>query len=108
MASGRAPARPRRHRGTNGAPRTIAAMTDERRVATDPSRTAETTATQRAAERHMPPEHRLLDDAYAQHFVQSASFRVMLRSPRVGRFTLRMRDRRFPGLHAIILLRAAF
>jgi methyltransferase (TIGR00027 family) len=83
-------------------------MADERRVASAPSRTAETTAIQRAAERHMPGDHRLLDDPYARHFVRREPYRSMLRVPALARFSLRMLDRRFPGLHAIILLRAAY
>ena len=83
-------------------------MSDERRVASDPSRTAETTATQRAAERHMPRERRLLDDPYAAHFVSRPPFRLLARFAPLARVTLRLLDRRFPGLHAIILLRGAY
>jgi methyltransferase (TIGR00027 family) len=83
-------------------------VSDERRVASDPSRTAETTATQRAAERHMPADRRLLDDPYARHFVSRRPFRLLASAPPLARGTLRLLDRRFPGLHAIILLRGAF
>ena len=83
-------------------------MSEARRVASDPSRTAETTATQRAAEQHMPAERRLLEDPYARHFVARRPFAWMVGRPRLSRVTLRMLDRRFPGLHAIILLRAAY
>jgi methyltransferase (TIGR00027 family) len=81
---------------------------DERSVASDPSRTAETTATQRAGERHMPAERRLLDDPYARHFVRRPPLRLLVSVPPLARVALRLLDRRFPGLHAIILLRAAY
>jgi methyltransferase (TIGR00027 family) len=83
-------------------------VADERRVASDPSRTAETTATQRAAEQHMPAARRLLHDPYARHFVRRPPFRLMANIAPLARVTLRLLDRRFPGLHAIILLRAAY
>ena len=84
------------------------AVQDERRVATDPSRTAETTATQRAGEQHMPAEQRLLTDPYAKHFVRRRLFKLLVGSPARARFGLKRLDKKYPGLHATIMLRAAY
>ena len=80
----------------------------ERRVALDPSRTAETTATQRAGEQHQPPDRRLLEVPYARHLVRRRAFRLIAGVPALARAGLRVLDRRYPGLHAAILLRAAY
>ena len=72
------------------------------------SRTAEINAVERAAERSFPTARRLLDDPFASIFVERAPYRAIVKVPPLGRAALRYLDRRFPGLHAEILLRARF
>lgn len=71
------------------------------------SRTAETTAAERAAESLLPPEVRLLEDPYARRFVRRAILRLLC-ARLVVRPALRVLDKLFPGLHAIIILRVRY
>jgi methyltransferase (TIGR00027 family)/deazaflavin-dependent oxidoreductase (nitroreductase family) len=79
-----------------------------RAVAVRGSRTAETNAVERAAEALQAPERRLLDDPYARLFVQRPLYRTLLALAPVARWGLRSLDRRYPGLHAEIMLRARY
>ena len=78
----------------------------ERAIVERSSRTAETNALERAAERLLPADRRLIDDPYAHLFVQRGPYRGMLAVPPLARRGLRWLDGRFPGLHAEIILRA--
>ena len=77
-----------------------------RAVARRSSRTAETNALERAAERLLPPNRRLIDDPYARFFVQRRLYKVLLASRPVALRALRWLDSRYPGLHAEVVLRA--
>jgi methyltransferase (TIGR00027 family)/deazaflavin-dependent oxidoreductase (nitroreductase family) len=70
------------------------------------SRTAETNALERAAERLLPPDRRLIDDPYAHLFVRRAPYRALLAVRPLALRGLAWLDGRFPGLHAEIVLRA--
>jgi methyltransferase (TIGR00027 family)/deazaflavin-dependent oxidoreductase (nitroreductase family) len=79
-----------------------------RAVAVRSSRTAETNALERAAEGRLPAEQRLIEDPYARYFVQRPLYRALLALGPVVRRGLRNLDRRYPGLHAEIMLRARY
>jgi methyltransferase (TIGR00027 family) len=80
----------------------------ERRLDHAPSDTAEVNAAQRAAEMRLPERRRLLSDAYAHHFVANPRYRLLFATTATTRVVLRVFDRMFPGLQALILLRARF
>jgi methyltransferase (TIGR00027 family)/deazaflavin-dependent oxidoreductase (nitroreductase family) len=79
-----------------------------RAVAVRSSRTAETNALERAAEALHPPARRLLDDPYAHLFVQRPLYRALLRLRPLALRVLDRVDKRYPGLHAEIILRARY
>lgn len=79
-----------------------------KRLSRTSSNTAEINAVQRAAETRRPPGLRLIDDPHARHFVQAPHYRALAASAAVGRGALRFIERRYPGLNAIILLRARY
>jgi O-methyltransferase involved in polyketide biosynthesis len=71
------------------------------------SLTAEVNAAQRAAETLRPAETRLLVDPFARYFVTRPAYRAS--SNRVlSKLGLAFLDWRYPGLHAIITLRARY
>jgi methyltransferase (TIGR00027 family) len=81
---------------------------ERKRLSRTSSNTAEINAVQRAAETRKPPGRRLIDDPYARHFVQAPHYRAVAASAVVGRGALRFIERRYPGLNAIILMRARY
>jgi methyltransferase (TIGR00027 family) len=79
---------------------------DRRRLARGvASYTAEINAAMRAAEATRRPRRRLFDDPYALEFVQDPRFRALCRAGPVGRLSLTLLDRRFPGMTGEIILR---
>jgi methyltransferase (TIGR00027 family) len=78
------------------------------RIATSHSDTAEGTASLRAAESLQPRRRRLLDDPVARHLVRRLSYRLPLRSAVLARLVLAALDRRCPGLHGHVVLRARY
>jgi methyltransferase (TIGR00027 family) len=79
----------------------------QRRIERRPSTTAQINATQRAAEMQLTEGERLFSDEYARCFVSRPVYRLLAAKPVAPTF-LRVLDRMFPGLQALILLRTRF
>lgn len=78
------------------------------RLSRTSSNTAEINAAQRAGETTRPPGRRLIDDPYARYFIQSPAYRALAATGLIARGVLRYIEWIYPGLNAIILLRARY
>jgi methyltransferase (TIGR00027 family) len=83
-------------------------VTGEPRVARRHSDTAEANATMRAAESLLSVQRRLLLDPFARDLVRRPAYRLLSRWRWLAQPALRTFDRRYPGLHGHIVLRARY
>lgn len=95
---------------TTEPPAPMTGLARERKAAglAKPSRTAEINTGQRHGETLLPPGRRLFEDPYARRFLRAPHYRALAAFGPVARTTLRLIDWRFPGMHALIVLRYRF